>query len=465
MNTKKLLIYLSILAGIMILLLLIFKSNSGAAIEISTEKVTRHDITETVSANGKVQPEVGVKISSDVSGEIVELAVKEGDKVMKGDLLVRINPIIYQSTVDRMAASLSMSKANLENSKARLNQVKATEVNLEASYKRNKKLFDQGAISQSDMDASTSAYEGAKADVEGDIENVKAGEYTVQSSEASLKEATDNLAKTIIFSPVSGTVSKLNVEKGERVVGTSQMAGTEMMTLADLNAMEVNVDVNENDIVRIHNSDTADIEVDAYTNRKFKGIVTEVSNSANTTGVSTDQVTNFVVKIRILSTSYQDLMDPKNLHLSPFRTGMSATVDIRTKSENGVIAVPIQAVTPRSDSSSLTKEDKADAKKGDSKEDNGEMVVKDAKDKSHKKPNQDLKPKECVFVYEKGIAKQRVVKTGIQDNDYIQILSGLKEGDEVIYAPYTAVAKLLKNDSKVEKVDKDQLFKNKQKTN
>jgi HlyD family secretion protein len=458
MSTKKLLIYIGSLSVIVIILLLVFKSGTGSAIEIAVEKASSRDITETVSANGKVQPEVGVKISSDVSGEIVELAFKEGAKVQKGDLLAKINPVIYQSTVDRMAASLNMSKANLENSKARLAQSKANEANIESTYNRNKKLFDQGAISQSDIDASKAAYEGAKADVEASEENVHASLYTIQSSEASVKEATDNLAKTNIYSPVSGTITKLNVEKGERVVGTSQMAGTEMMTIADLNAMEVNVDVNENDIVRIHNSDTADIEVDAYNNRKFKGIVTEVSNSANTTGVSTDQVTNFTVKIRILSASYQDLMDARNLHLSPFRTGMSATVDIRTKSVKQTLSVPIQAVTTRSDSSASDKQ-KPEQRNGDDEA----IVVKDSKDKTNQKSNGDVKPEECIFVYDKGKAVMLKVTTGIQDNSYIQVLTGLKEGQEVISAPYTAISKLLRNGSKVTKVDKDQLFKNKAK--
>jgi HlyD family secretion protein len=376
---------------------------------------------------------------------------------------VKINPVIYQSMVDRMVASLNMSRANFENAKAHLSQSKANEVNLEAIFNRNKKIFDQGAIAQADMDASRAAFEGSKADVEASVENVHAAEYTIQSSEASLKEATDNLAKTKIYSPVSGTITKLNVEKGERVVGTAQFAGTEMMTIADLNAMEVNVDVNENDIVRIHNADTAEIQVDAYSNRKFKGIVTEVSNSANTTGVSSDQVTNFTVKIRILALSYQDLMDAKNLHLSPFRTGMSATVDICTKSVRNVMAVPIQAVTTRSDSSANDKK-KAALEKNQANDD-GEMVVKNTKDKQGKTSTDEVKPEECVFIYVKGKAVLVKVKTGIQDNNYIQVLSGLKEGDEIVSAPYTAVSKLLKDGSRVEKVDKDMLFKNKAKSN
>ncbi|MFI5148785.1 MAG: efflux RND transporter periplasmic adaptor subunit [Bacteroidia bacterium] len=455
MNTKKLLLYVGIPAVVIIVLLAVFKSNSGVTTSIAVEKAILRNITETVSANGKVQPEVGVKISSDVSGEIVELPFKEGAKVQKGDLLARINPIIYKSAVDQMQASVNMARAQYENSKARLAQSKANEANLEAVYMRNKKLFDQGAIAQSDIDASKAGYEGAKADVEASEESVHAAEFTVKSNEASLKSATDNLAKTNIYAPVSGILTKRNVEMGERVVGTSQMAGTEMMTIADLNAMEVNVDVNENDIVRIHNSDTAEIEVDAYHNRKFKGIVTEVSNSANTTGVSTDQVTNFTVKIRILAFSYVDLIDARTPQLSPFRTGMSATVDIRTKSEKNVLSVPIQSVTTRSDTTGKGK--------GKKNVDEDELVVKDSKDKTDKKTPEELKPQECVFVYDKGKAKLRKVKTGIQDANYFQIIDGLKEGEEIISAPYTAIAKSLKDGSKVEKVDKEMLYKNKDK--
>ncbi|HXC03471.1 MAG TPA: efflux RND transporter periplasmic adaptor subunit, partial [Bacteroidia bacterium] len=365
----------------------------------------------------------------------------------------------YQSAVDQMQASVNMSRAQLETSKARLAQSKANEANLEAVYVRNKKLFDQGAIAQSDIDAAKAGYEGAKADVEASDESVHAAEFTVKSNEASLKSASDNLAKTNIFAPVAGILTKLNVEKGERVVGTSQMAGTEMMTLANLNDMEVNVDVNENDIVRIHKSDTADIEVDAYHSRKFKGLVTEVSNSANTTGVSTDQVTNFTVKILILAESYQDLIDVRTPQLSPFRTGMSATVDIRTKSEKHVLSVPIQCVTTRSDTA---QKDKLNGKKGNENNED-DLVIKDNKDKTGKKPGDDTKPQECVFIYDKGKALLRKVKTGIQDANYFQILEGLKEGEEVISAPYTAIAKSLKDGSKVEKVEKEMLYKNKDK--
>ena len=352
-----------------------------------------------------------------------------------------------------MSATLSGAKASLSNTKARAEQVKASFVNTEASYQRNKKLFDQGAISQSDFDIAKAAYDGAAADVKGADENVNAADFNVKSTEASLQEASDNLAKTNIYSPVNGTVSKLNKEKGERVVGTAQMEGTEIMRLANLNEMEVSVDVNENDIVRVHNGDTSLIEVDAYLDRKFKGIVTEIANSANTTGVTADQVTNFTVKIRILQESYQDLINA-NKNSAPFRPGMSATVDVETKKMNNVISVPIQSVTTRSDST-LFKENEA-ATKGN--EDNGDIVVKNEKDKTENK-NETIKIEECVFVYtNEGKIKLVKVKSGIQDNNYIEITEGIKEGDEVISGPYSAISKELKDGTKVNKVDKSELF-------
>ncbi|MBL7888156.1 MAG: efflux RND transporter periplasmic adaptor subunit [Bacteroidia bacterium] len=442
-----------IIAGVVLLsLVLIFKNSGTTALNVTTEKAAKRNITELVSANGKIQPEVEVKISSDVSGEIVELYVKEGDQVKKGDLLCKINPLIYESNSSRMVATLNGAKANLANSKARLEQIKSSFTNTEITYNRNKKLFDQGAISQADFDASKAAYEGAKADVKAAEESVNASEYNVKSTEASLKEANDNLAKTNIYSPVNGTVSKLNKEKGERVVGTAQMEGTEIMRLANLNEMEVSVDVNENDIVRVHYNDTSLIEVDAYLGRKFKGIVTEIANSANTTGVTAEQVTNFTVKIRILQESYQDLMVENN-NRPPFRPGMSATVDIQTKQAKNVVTVPIQAVTTRSDSSAF---EKKGMKEGGEEE--GEIVVKDEKDKSGEEKKEEIKIEECVFVYAEGKAKMVKVKTGIQDNNFIQIVSGLNDGDEIISGPYSAVSKQLKDGMEVNKVDKSELF-------
>ena len=445
-----------IVAGVVFLVsIMMLKNCSGnKEIKVATEAATKRNIVESVSANGKIQPEVEVKISSDVSGEIVELLVKEGDQVKKGDLLCKINPLIYESNSSRMVATLNGSKANLSNSKARLEQIKAAFVNSEASFNRNKKLFDQGAISQSDFDAAKATYEGAKADVKGAEDNVDASDYNVKSTEASLKEANDNLAKTNIYSPVNGTVSKLNKEKGERVVGTAQMEGTEIMRLANLNEMEVSVEVNENDIVRVHNGDTSAIEVDAYLGRKFKGVVTEIANSANTSGVTAEQVTNFVVKIRILQDSYMDLLTANN-NIAPFRPGMSATVDIQTKKVSNVITVPIQSVTTRSDSTAFKEKNK----QKDGAEDNEDIVVKNENDKTQ---NNDalIKIEECVFVYDiaEGKVKKLAVKTGIQDNNFIEIIFGVKVGDEIISAPYSAIAKELKDGDVVNKVDKSELF-------
>ncbi|HEX8516784.1 MAG TPA: efflux RND transporter periplasmic adaptor subunit [Bacteroidia bacterium] len=445
-----------IIAGVALLVTVIMLKNCSGddSIAVTLENTKKRNLTEMVSANGKIQPEVEVKISSDVSGEIVELFVKEGDHVKKGDLLCKINPLIYESNSSRMVATLNASKANLSNAKARLEQIKAAFVNAEASYLRNKKLFESGAISQSDYDIAKATYEGAKADVKGAEDNVDASEYNVKSTEASLKEANDNLAKTNIYSPVNGTISKLNKEKGERVVGTAQMEGTEIMRLANLNEMEVSVDVNENDIVRVHNGDTSLIEVDAYIERKFKGIVTEIANSANTTGVTAEQVTNFTVKIRILQESYADLMNDRNV--APFRPGMSATVDIQTKKANNVLTVPIQSVTTRADSSAFENKEGRDA--GKDEEGDDDIVVKDEKDRSADAPKEQVKIEECVFIMNEGKAKLVKVKTGIQDNNYIEIKDGLKEGDQVVSGPYSAIAKLLKDGTAIKKVEKNELF-------
>jgi len=428
-------------------------SNSGAT-EVTTEKVQRRTIIETVSANGKIQPEVELKISSDVSGEIVELELKEGNHVEKGDLLVKIKPDSYQSALDRASAAVSTSQSNIETAKAQLAQVKAQFANAEASYLRSKKLFEQGAVSQADFDNAKASYESAKAQVESAEEGVKAAMFNVSSAEASMKEAQTNLAKTSIFAPVSGTVSKLSKKKGERVAGNQFSEGSEILILANLNEMQVNVDVNENDIVRVHLNDTADIQVDAYLERKFKGIVKEIASSANTSNaIAVDQVTNFTVKIRILQESYKDLMDPKNPNVSPFRPGMSATVDIHTRTAINVLSLPIQAVTTRSDSAMKEKDEKKNRN-----EDYDAKVVDEKKQKLEmNKAAKDFKPQECVFIFKDGKVVLQKVKTGIQDNIAIEITEGLKEGDEVVNGPYNAVAKLLKNGMQVKKSDKEDI--------
>lgn len=425
-------------------------SNSGA-IEVAIEKVQRKTIIETVSANGKIQPEVELKISSDVSGEIVDLNVKEGDRVTKGDLIVKINPNTYQSALERAMASMNTMQANLANAKAQLAQISAQFANAESSFNRNKKLFDQGAISQSDFDNAKSQYATAKGQVEAAEENIKASAFNINSAQASVNEAQENLNKTSIYAPVTGTVSKLSKKKGERVAGNQFSEGTEILVLANLNEMEVNVDVNENDIVRVHLNDTADVQVDAYLEKKFKGIVTQIANSANTTGLTADQVTNFSVKIRVMQDSYKELIVNNN---SPFRPGMSATVDIHTKRVMNVLSLPIQAITTRSDSAIKDKGVKQQ------QQDDEPKVVDEKKEKLEMNNAQkDLKPQECVFVYDNGKVRLQKVKTGIQDNTAIEITEGLKEGEEVVSGPYNAVAKLLKNGMEVKKVDKAELAK------
>ncbi|MCC6690625.1 MAG: efflux RND transporter periplasmic adaptor subunit [Bacteroidia bacterium] len=456
---KRTWLYIAGATLLIIILVTVKKCNSTDATEVAVEKAQRRSIVETVSANGKIQPEVEVKLSSEVSGEVVELKVKEGDHVKKGDLLVKINPNIYLSQLEAMQATVNSSKANLANSRARLMQAQSQFVNTEATYNRNKKLFDQGAISVSDFDASKAAYEAGKSDIQALTQSVSAAEFNVQNSEASLQEANSRLEKTNIFAPVSGTISKLSVEAGERVVGTSQMAGTELIRIANLNEMEASVDVNENDITRVHLNDTTLIQVDAVSyDRKFKGIVTEIANSANTTGISADQVTNFTVKIRVLQESYKDLMRGEDIRTSPFRPGMSASVDIQTKRVNNVITLPIEAVTTRSDSA---------IQHGVNKEDGGddELEVHDDKETKlkAKEENQETTIQECVFLLHEGKAKYAKVTTGIQDNNYIEITEGIKEGDEVIAAPYSVVSKTLKNGKEVKVVDKTQLFSAKKK--
>ncbi|MBV2246101.1 MAG: efflux RND transporter periplasmic adaptor subunit [Lentimicrobium sp.] len=421
------------------------------ATEVTIETAARLSIVETVSANGKIQPEIEVKLSPDVSGEVVELYVKEGDQVKTGDLLAKIDPKIYASNYDRLMAALNTQKANLANSMARVSQVKAQFINAESSFKRNETLFRQNAISASEYDAAKSAYEVAKAEVNAAEQSVKAAEYSVKSAEASLKEASENLYKTSIYAPVDGTISKLNVEKGERVAGASQFSsGTEILRIANLAVMEVIVSVNENDIVRVAINDTALVEVDSYLNRKFKGIITQIATSANVAGTSVDQVTNFDVKVRMLPSSYADLSIEGQAAASPFRPGMSATVDIQTERADNILAVPIQAVTTRSDST-LNLQKSAEKKDDDNLSTSVEGTL----------VSEGTSTPEYVFIEEGGIALMKRVKTGIQDNTHIQILEGIAEGDKVISGPYRAVSKTLKDGDKVEVVSKESLFNKK----
>lgn len=397
-------------------------NDDSKIVEIS--KAAEMTIIETVSATGKIQPEIEVKISSEVSGEIIDLPIKEGQQVKKGDLLVKINPDIYESGVNRTAASLSTTKAGLSQADAQVKEAKA-------NYDRNKTLFEKGIISKSEWDKVVSTYEVAVA-------NKQSAYYNVQSASATLTEARDNLGRTTIYAPADGTISLLSVELGERVLGTQQMAGTELLRVANLNNMEVEVDVNENDIVKVSIGDSAKIEVDAYLKKEFKGIVTSISNSASST-LTADQVTNFKVKVRILKESYQDLLEGKPENYSPFRPGMTATVDIITKRKEKVIGVPISAVVIKDDTTSTKKDIIAELEK---------------EDKQNKGTYNPDKKFECVFVKVGDVAKLKVVKTGIQDDTNIEIIEGLKPGEEIIVGPYTTVSKELNSNDKVKLEEK-----------
>ena len=450
-NKKRILIWGSIIVLIVVIILAVTKKKGTNGIKVTTETAQERTIVETVSANGKIQPEVEVKISPYISGEVVDLYVKEGDEVENGQLLAKIDPEIYISNYERTEASLQMQKANLANSKARLAQAQAQFVKSEEDFKRSKQLFEQNVISQSDFDAATSVFEVAKQEVTAARENVKAAEFSVNSTEASLREAKENLIRTAIYAPNNGTVSRLNVEKGERVTGASQFSsGTEIMRIANLERMVVDVEVNENDIVRVSLNDTCIVEVDAYLNEKFKGLVTEIATSANITGVSADQVTNFEVKILLLKDSYKNLIENDSYIKSPFRPGMSATVDIQTETANNILTVPIQAVTTRADTSGKISGKKDEGEESDENEESDE-------DEITNKEDEELQ--EYVFLYADGKAKLQKVKTGIQDNIHIQIVEGLEDEQEVIVGPYRAVSKKLKNGDEVRKVDKKDLFK------
>jgi HlyD family secretion protein len=446
---KKRKTMLKVIIGLVVLLVIVLAVakkrgliGEQPGISVTIEKAERRTIIEIVAASGKIQPEVEVKLSPDLSGEVVELEVKEGDYVKKGQFLAKINPEIYLSNYDRIVASLNMQKANLSNARARLAQTRAQFINAEVSYNRTSSLLEQSAVSQSDYDAARASYLVSQAEVEAAEQSVVAAEYSVKSAEASVNEARENLTKTSLFSPIEGTISKLSIEKGERVVGTSQFAGTEIMRIARLSSMEVIVSVAEMDIVRVNLNDTALIEVDAYLNRKFKGVVTSIATSANLTGVSADQVTNFDVRIRILSDSYTDLMREGMPDYTPFRPGMSATVDIQTKSEADVLTVPIQAVTTRTDTIDTRS-------RGSESEEKTEQAANDSPDELI----------EYVFLFKDNIAQLTKVKTGIQDNMYIQILEGLDEESEVITGPYRAVSTTLKDGDAVKKVERSDLYK------
>jgi HlyD family secretion protein len=411
----------------LVLIVVVLGKNQGwwggtDSTEVTFATVEKGDITETVIASGKIQPEVEVNISAEVSGEIIELRVNEGDRVNKGDLLLKINPDLFLASVNRSRASVNTARAALASAKAQL-------LEAQKNFDRNKELQDKKVISEAEFDAAKRGFEVARLSVES-------AKYQLISAQATLKEAQDNLERTTIYAPQKGTISRLNAEVGERVVGTAQMAGTEILRVANLATMEVLVEVNENDIIRVAKGDTALIKVDAYLDEEFKGVVTEMANSARLEGTSIDQVTNFEVKVRVLESSYKSLL--KDSVQTPFRPGMTASVEILTNRKNNILIVPIEAVTTRTDTASA----KAKSYKATKKESNNEEVF------------------EVVFILENDKAVLKVVTTGIQDDESIEIKTGLKEGETLITGPYRAVKSmsqgdLVKEETKSETKEKD----------
>ncbi|MFY7971832.1 MAG: efflux RND transporter periplasmic adaptor subunit [Flavobacteriales bacterium] len=406
----------------------------GDVTEVTIEKAAKRTVIESVTASGKIEPQIEVKIQSEVSGQITELPVKEGDLVKKGDLLVKINPDIYIAALNRADAALNSAKSNLASSRARLAQAEAQLKVQELSFTRNKNLFEQKAISAAEFENATSAVETARAEAQAAKETIKGAEFSIASAEASRNEANDNLRRTTIYAPMDGTVTALTKEMGETVLGNNMMSGDVIMKVSALSTMEVNVEVNESDIVRVQLGDTAVVEVDAYQEVKFKGVVTEIGNTALNAlnaALSADQVTNFSVKVAIVKESYASLMENQPANYAPFRPGMSASVEILTSKAVDVLTIPIKAVTSRDDTTSTSLL---------------ERLNKDTDEELEKEPFT------VVFVMSAGgEAELRVVKTGIQDNRFIEIKEGIKADEEVITGPYEEVARKLNKGAKVKR--------------
>jgi HlyD family secretion protein len=452
MKKKKVLWIIVSLVALIVLLLVLKKAGvlgKEEGIKVAVDKVVQKTIIETVNASGKVYPEIEVKVSPDVSGEIVELTVEEGDSVRRGQILARIYADIYTTQRDQAAAVVNQQQATVENSRAQLSSLKSAMDLAQKTYDRQKTLLDEKVISRAEFEQAENSLMAAKANYNAALQGIRSGQAGVASASASLSRANKDLSRTVVVAPMDGVVSLLNVKKGERVVGNSMMAGTEMLRLADMSKIEVRVDVGENDIPKVHLGDSALVEVDAYNTRKFKGIVTKIASSSVSAGaataISTNDVTNYKVYIRLLPESYADLYDPSRPKNFPFRPGMTASADIQTRSKANVMAVEINAVSTREKGT-----DKVADKASDENE-NGENT------EETNSLSTDLD--EVVFVLQPdGKVKKVTVTTGIQDINYIEVTSGLKMGDTVIVAPYNVVSKTLKEGTKVTVVSKDKLF-------
>lgn len=442
-----------LISSVLLVAALIVMSKTGVfgkeeGTKVTAEKVQKRTIVELVNASGKVYPEVEVKVSPDVSGEITELTIQEGDTVKKGQLLARIYADIYSIQRDQAASGVSQSQAQVANSQAAVEALKAQMEQAQKTYDMQKRLFDDKVISQSEFNTAEAAYKSAKANYNAGLQTIRSGQAGVQTAQASLQRANKDLSRTAVVAPMDGVVSLLSVKRGERVVGSNMMAGTEMLRIADMSKIEVRVDVGENDVPKVKVGDSANVEVDAYTDRKFKGIVTQIASSNNgaatqnaLSNTSTD-VTQYKVYIRLLPESYMDLIGKGKF---PFRPGMSANADIKTRTEVNVLSVPINSVTTRDKN-----EDREKVKKDGDDDKNGTISTN---------PD-DLEVVVFVLDEESKVHKKKV-KTGIQDINYIQVTEGLTEGEEVISGPYDVISKELKEDLTVKKVDKKELFEKK----
>jgi HlyD family secretion protein len=421
--------------------------------KVAVEKVGKRSITETVTAPGQIYPEVEVKISPDISGEVVELKVEEGDSVKKGAILARIFADIYALQRDEASSQVNQSQATVANSEAASDALNANLTQAKQAYDRNKSLYDQKVISKAEFEQFETTLRSAQANFNAAQQNIKSLKANVQAAQTGLTRANKDLGRTTLIAPMDGVVSSLLIKKGERVAGNSFNVGTEMMTVADMSVLEARVDVGENDIVKVNIGDSADIQVDAYNNRKFKGIVTQIASSTKLSAASatTNEVTNYEVRIRLIPSYYQDLIDPARPKKFPFRPGMNASADIKTRRKDNVTAVPITAVNARvkgSDKSMADKKKETEDNKGDENPDNQVTIDTDELE-------------EVVFILQKdNTVKKVVVKSGIQDINYIEV-SGLVDGDQAVVGPYNAISKTLKDGMKVKVVPKDKLFEKK----
>lgn len=450
MNKK--LKWILIIVGVVLVIFVaakIIRGPSSNAVKVTAEKAEKRTIIETVNASGKVYPEIEVKISPDISGEITELDVQEGDSVKKGQVLARIYADIYSSQRDEAQAKVVQSQATVANSEAALAALKAQLDQDKLTYNRNKDLYAQKVISKAELEQYDTKYRTSQAQYNAAIQNIRSLQANTQSTKTGLIAANKNLSRTTLTSPMDGIISSLSVKKGERVAGNSFNVGTEMMRVADMSSIEVRVDVGENDIVKVNIGDSADVEIEAYNNRKFKGVVTQIASSTKTnsaTNATTGDVTNYEVHIRLIPSSYNDLVDPSQPKKFPFRPGMNASADIKTKKRENVISIPIAAVAARVKGSDKTIADQKKEKQN-TQDENADATVS----------GDELE--EVVFVIDKdGKVEKRIVTTGIQDINYIEVTSGLKVGEQVVTAPFDAVNKTLKTGNKVTIVSKEKLF-------